>query len=266
MIRLYAARGGSPEIQLLEQCITGSEWERLKSVATRLLERRGEIDAAEKLRKYPFLLFDGTNGFGDDFKVLYFAAPMDTYVELAECGEDEFIQREYQTIAEVLTEICSAYIRFVAVGIDTTDGPQPVLAPDLAVTSEVVERALGDAEELITRQGATSGLDRVHTAFHGYLLHVAAEAGIEIPAESSITQVFAILREQHPRFRSTGPRQADIDKIMRSASKIVDALNPLRNMASVAHPNDSLLEKAEAMLVINCVRSLLHYLYSRIHS
>jgi hypothetical protein len=41
---------------------------------------------------------------------------------------------------------------------------------------------------------------------------------------------------------------------------IVDALNPLRNKASLAHPTEELLADAEAMLVINAVRTLVHYL------
>jgi hypothetical protein len=38
------------------------------------------------------------------------------------------------------------------------------------------------------------------------------------------------------------------------------SLNPIRNNASVAHPNEELLNKEEAMLVINVTRTLLHYL------
>ena len=41
---------------------------------------------------------------------------------------------------------------------------------------------------------------------------------------------------------------------------ILDALNPVRNNASVAHPNDQLLGEPEAHLVINIVRTLLNYL------
>jgi hypothetical protein len=37
----------------------------------------------------------------------------------------------------------------------------------------------------------------------------------------------------------------------------MDALNPVRNRATVAHPNAELLEKEEAMLVINVARTLL---------
>jgi hypothetical protein len=48
-------------------------------------------------------------------------------------------------------------------------GAAPVPAPRPSITTEVVVRALADAELLIERQGATSGIDRLHTAFHGFL-------------------------------------------------------------------------------------------------
>ena len=41
---------------------------------------------------------------------------------------------------------------------------------------------------------------------------------------------------------------------------ILDSMNSLRNRASVAHPNESLLEDPEAMLVINSARTVLHYI------
>ena len=46
-------------------------------------------------------------------------------------------------------------------------------------------------------------------------------------------------------------------RVALAMANIVDALNPLRNRASLAHPNTGLLEEPEAMLVINAVRTLL---------
>jgi hypothetical protein len=48
--------------------------------------------------------------------------------------------------------------------------------------------------------------------------------------------------------------------MLRGLAQIVDAMNPVRNHSSLAHPNDNLLEEPEAMLAANAVRSLLHYL------
>jgi abortive infection Abi-like protein len=48
--------------------------------------------------------------------------------------------------------------------------------------------------------------------------------------------------------------------VLNACSSILDALNPVRNRASVAHPNEELLGRDEAQLVINVGRSLLSYL------
>ena len=264
MISLFEGSGSS-EIQLLNQSIPGPEWERLKNVVARLLERRGNHEAAELLRKHPFVVHEGTNGFGDDFNVLYMQAPLNLYVELAEMAEDPQLRRQFRTIAEAVTEV-GKYIRFVAVELDTTEGPEAVAPPLLEITSDVVERALRDAERLLATEGATSGVDRVHTAFHGYLRAVANRSNLTVSENATVSELFKAIREHHPSFQKSRPRQADIDRVMRSFASVVDALNPVRNLASVAHPNEALLEEPEAMLVINSVRSLLHYLNSRTRS
>lgn len=139
-----------------------------------------------------------------------------------------------------------------------------VQSPNLQMTSEVVERAIADSESLLKTSGATSGVDRIHTALHGYLVVVCDKAGITYPAEPSLTALFKLIRQQHPKLTNLGPRSADIEKILNSSSAILDALNPVRNKASVAHPNAALLDKDEAMLVMNVTRSLLHYLNDKL--
>ena len=62
--------------------------------------------------------------------------------------------------------------------------------PDLRITSDVVGRALQDAQELLRATGATSGVDRVHTALHGYLREVCAGAALSTAADASITELF----------------------------------------------------------------------------
>lgn len=72
-----------------------------------------------------------------------------------------------------------------------------------------------------------------------------------------------VLREEHPALANSGPRSQDIDKVLKSMSTIMDALNPVRNNANVAHANAELLEAPEAMLCINAVRTMLHYLNAK---
>jgi Abortive infection C-terminus len=143
------------------------------------------------------------------------------------------------------------------------EASSPVLSPDLRINSAIVERAIGDVEALIQSSDAVSGVDRIHTALHGYLRAACDAENITYAKDDSMTKLFKLLRQHHPALQNLGARSQDIERILQSSANIMDALNPIRNNASVAHPNDDLLNKEEAMLVINVTRSLLHYLDSK---
>jgi abortive infection Abi-like protein len=132
------------------------------------------------------------------------------------------------------------------------------------IASEVVNRALEDAEQLLAKMGAVSAVDRVHTALHGYLLAVCNGEAIAYPTEPSMTALFRLLRQTHPKLRNLGPRSQDIEKVLNASAAILDAMNPVRNKASVAHPNAALLAEDEARLVINAARTLLAYLDAKL--
>ena len=125
--------------------------------------------------------------------------------------------------------------------------------------SEVVRRALDDADALVRTSGALRAVDRVHTAMHGYLHHLCDEVGVSLGGRPTMNQQFKALRRAHPAFSGSGVRSDDVDRILGSMASILDALNPVRNNASVAHPNAELLGDPEARLVINTVRTLLNY-------
>jgi hypothetical protein len=129
-----------------------------------------------------------------------------------------------------------------------------------ALTSAVVIRAIDDAEALLQKGGATSAVDRAHTSLHGHLRFLCDEAGIEYRRDDTMVALLKKLRQAHPKLQDLGPRANDIDKVLKASGSILDALNPVRNNASVAHPNAYLLEPIEAQLVINVGRSLLTYL------
>ena len=46
----------------------------------------------------------------------------------------------------------------------------------------------------------------------------------------------------------------------------VDALNTLRNRASIAHPNEGLLDREEAYLYVNAVRTLMAYIDAKLEA
>ena len=112
--------------------------------------------------------------------------------------------------------------------------------------------------------GPSSAVDRVHTALHGYLRAHCERAQIEASATAGVTQLFQALRAQHPKFGAVGPRSQDIDRILRGLATVLDAVNTIRNRASAAHPSETLLQEPEAALLVNSVRSLLHYLDARL--
>jgi hypothetical protein len=145
------------------------------------------------------------------------------------------------------------------------EGACPVGSPNPTITSEVVERAIADAQALLdSAGGATSAVDRLHTALHGYLRVVCDRAKIMFSRDATMTALFKLIRNQHPAFAHLGPRAQDIVQVMRAMAAIMDALNPIRNSASVAHPNDDLLEAPEATLAINAARTILHYLDAKL--
>lgn len=258
MIRLYQGTG-SIEIDLGDQCFDDDKWMPLKTAAVRLLRAKSLENAANFLERTPFELRTGTNYFNDDFLVLYYAAPMDRYIELSERAADRELKRSTSAIAHTLSEL-GHDIRFIAVGINVNDTPSPVPSPNLAITSDLVERALAETERAVANKGGVAGVDRAHTAFHGYLRAICAEAQIEHDADADITQLFKFIQKHHPAMRAEGPRGEDVVKIGRAMASILDVLNPLRNRATLAHANDVLLADGEAMLVINTIRTLLHYL------
>ena len=143
------------------------------------------------------------------------------------------------------------------------EGVSPIASPDPKITSVVVERAISDVETLLNTNSAVSGVDRIHTALQGYLQAVCDTINITYHKDDGMAKLFKLLRQHHSALQNLGSRSQDIERVFQSFASILDALNPIRNNARVAHPNNDLLEKDEAMLVINAARTILHYLDSK---
>ena len=251
--------GGASDITLLQEQFTPDEWSRLREMIVRLLQTRNATRAAELLESIPFEVYEATNGFNDEFSALHAAVPLEQYTELVDLKTDPASKGAFRKLAETISEV-GPYIRFITVFLDSEAGSKLVASPVLQITSDVVEHALADAEHLIQSRGAVSGIDRAHTAFQAYLQAVCKCRSILAPEDASLIQLFKLIREQHPAFQDMGPRAQDIVRIVRAVASILDALNPLRNRASLAHPNEELLDEPEAILVINSIRTLLRYL------
>lgn len=146
------------------------------------------------------------------------------------------------------------------------EGASPVQSHTPEDASAIVERAIADAETLLRTSGASSGLDRVHTALHGFLIAACVRAGIECEPNATLAALLKSIRNQHPAFQVSTVRKQDVTAILRTMGAVADALGPLRNNASAAHPNSELLDEPEAMLAINAARTVLHYVDARIRA
>jgi len=139
-----------------------------------------------------------------------------------------------------------------------------VTSPNPVSASAVVRHALEDARELLRARGATSAVDRVHTALHGYLRHLCEEIGEAMPEEATIPNLLTRLRQKHPRLQEVGPRPQEITSVLRSLGGAIDALQPVRNRASVTHPNKELLPEPEARFIVNTVHTIFNYIEAKV--
>jgi hypothetical protein len=266
MLRLYSG-SGSQEIELQGKAISDEQWAKYKHLTVKMLSARNEWDAAKLLNETPFEVQAGTNFFGDEFCVLYASVDFDTYIALGEAANSPETKHVAAKIVSALNEILSVYIRFVAVDLATNDLPPTVQSPALTISSATVERALEDAEQLLSSgQGASSAIDRAHTALHGYLIAVAKSASIDVAPNEKITAIFKRVRESHPRLNYIGPRETELGLVFKAAATIIDSINTVRNNASVAHPNEEVVPEPEAMFLINAIRSILHYIEMKLKS
>jgi hypothetical protein len=71
------------------------------------------------------------------------------------------------------------------------------------------------------------------------------------------------LRESHPRFQEMIAFGDEARRMVMSMCTALDALNKIRNNASLAHPNESLLGDPEAQLAIDSARTVFRYIDSK---
>jgi hypothetical protein len=141
---------------------------------------------------------------------------------------------------------CAGILYRIGIG---TGHVAPVSALALSAP-DVVARALIDADTLLRTSGPISCVDRLHTALHGYFRSLCDRASLAPLAGASLPALFKLLRTQHPALQNLGSQDQDIARVLSGFASVVDALNTIRNNASVAHPNEDLLGEAEALLRI----------------
>lgn len=126
--------------------------------------------------------------------------------------------------------------------------------------SDTVMKAVEDAEVFIRNGRFDSAVDRIHTAFHGYLQHLLTKHHVSFDSEDSLPALYTKLHTFYGNSIQPHDVASRIKKIVRSGIGVVDAVNDLRNNNTLAHPNDPLIQKREAELVIRLINVLIEFI------
>jgi hypothetical protein len=257
MILLHAGTG-SHEIELLGPALPTGEWLRLRHSVVRLLAAQGR-PGRRLLDVLPWSLHDGTNSFNDEFQLLFAPVPIEQYVKAEGYERNRAARAAATAIANAFDELGSP-IRFIAFAPDIETTSAVVPAPRIDTSAEATSRALSDAEQLLQTSGAVSAVDRVHTTLHGYMKQLCSDARIDASGADSITALWKRLRDEDPALTQRGTHSEHVVRILSGIATILDALNLMRNRASLAHANEELLAEAEARLAVNSAWTIVHYL------
>lgn len=126
--------------------------------------------------------------------------------------------------------------------------------------TEVIDKAIADAELFMQQGKYDSAFDRIHTAFHGYLRKLLDNKKVAYEESDTLSQLYTKL---HTKINAEIGSSAIADLIkttLRSASGIISSMNDLRNRHSLSHPNDDLLDKREAEMVIALIKTVSDYI------
>lgn len=111
-------------------------------------------------------------------------------------GQALALLTEHPKVLPLLEVSVPSHLHLLGISV----GHVRAVTPSLSA-SEVVRRALTDADQLIETNGAQSAVDRLHTAMHGYLKAECAAASIAIPPRCN----------PDPGFQSTSHQSPGID-------------------------------------------------------
>jgi Abortive infection C-terminus len=194
--------------------------------------------------------------------MLWWDATVAEYVEMERRLEDEsyFQHIVFPAVCDALEAVRFLDVRTVVMGVKLEEEENvQVVSPKLRTSSDIVDIALRDAETLIKSSGAPSALDRAHTAFHAYLREASEDVMITVAKDADITTLFGQLRDKHPKLKILDS-QADrmMVDILRGFARAINALNPVRNNKSLAHPNP-LLDPPEATASCDGRRSMYRF-------
>lgn len=130
----------------------------------------------------------------------------------------------------------------------------------IAARSDTIKKAVEDAEFFIKEGKYDSAVDRVHTAFHGYLQQLLDEHKVTYNKKEDIAALYSKLHDLYGKSIQPSDVASRIKTIVRSGAGMINAVNELRNNNTIVHPNGLLIQKREAQLVIGLTKAMLDYI------
>lgn len=126
--------------------------------------------------------------------------------------------------------------------------------------SEAIDTAIKDANTLIKEGSFVSAIDRIHTAFHGYLESLLNKHGVEYNKSDTVQTLYSKLHSYYEDSIEPKEIATIVKTLLRGASGIVNSINDIRNTYSVSHPNEDLVHDREAKLMAKLVLDVVQYI------
>lgn len=185
--------------------------------------------------------------------ILHIQAPIDK--------QDSFIA-ERENILDIAERIYGKqgdnYLTNVDIGI-LIEHYEVVDFSSISLT-EVIGKAIADAELLMEQGQYDSTFDRIHTAFHGYLRKILDNKRVTYEESDTLSQLYTKLHTEVSENIGSNEIAELVKKSLRSASGVIAAINEMRNRHSLSHPNDDLLKKREAEFAIKLIKDMSDYI------
>lgn len=125
--------------------------------------------------------------------------------------------------------------------------------------TNVIAKAIEDAEMFMCDGKYDSAFDRVHTAFHGYLRKKLDTLGKTYEESDTLNQLYNKIHT-YVGSQVASDQSNLIKTALRSASGVVNSINDFRNKYSLAHPNGSIISAREAKMCIKLVKDISDYI------
>lgn len=141
-----------------------------------------------------------------------------------------------------------------------SDNSNNAVFAQIANRSAVIKKATDDATLFLRNGEYASAVDRIHTAFHGYLRQLLTEHQVAFVRDDSISALYNKLHDYYGNCIQPPDVATKIKTIMRSGAGIIHSVNELRNNNTIAHPNGPLIQEREARLVIGLLDVIVDYI------